>query len=492
MKKLKEVFGHPAFVISLFLSGLLLLTLPFYSPGELSNFSLFLGRLHPLVLHFPIVLIILTMLFEVGRYFKILKVTDTLVMIVLLSAAASALFSVAAGFFLFASGDYSGNLMEQHFWGGVTTGFFIFTTAGLFVVYTNNSKYYFPYLSALLISNLSVAYTSHLGGSITHGHGYLTEHLQLMFNTDDTYKTKPEAEMLVYEDLISPIFESKCISCHNTQKAKGNFLMTTYENLLKPGESNTPSITPQRPDKSELFNRVILPEEHKDHMPPEGKTPLTQNEIALLKFWIEAGAKKELYVREAKKDKNMSTVIEKLLPDLSRYRRKVQIENIKQKTLENELKEIANTLSIRIQKDSTGEDAYFTIAMSFPPAPFTNDQFKILHPYAAVFSKASLVSSGIDDAGLYYIGQMINLEKLFLQKTNIDGSGLVYLQHLPKLKVLNLSFTKVDDKAALDLLKIHNLEEVYLYRTGTSKEVVDAIQKNKPSLKIFLQEGPYF
>jgi hypothetical protein len=227
-------------------------------------------------------------------------------------------------------------------------------------------------------------------------------------------------------------------------------------------------------------------------MPPEGKTPLTENEISLLKFWIKAGAKEELKVQDAKKETEIEPIVENLLPELSRYRRKAQIATIKLNALQQELKEVANALSIIIQKDSASEEDYFSIAMSFPPAPFTSEQFKMLHPYAEVFSKASLVSSGIDDAGLYYIGQMINLEKLFLQKTGLDGSGLVYLQNLPKLKVLNLSFTNVDDKAAIDLLKIPNLQEVYLYRTNTSKQVIDALQKNKPSLKIYVQEGPYF
>lgn len=165
---------------------------------------------------------------------------------------------------------------------------------------------------------------------------------------------------------------------------------------------------------------------------------------------------------------------------------------LKRTTLERELAEIANALSISISKDSTGDDDHYTIAMKFPPAPLTNDQFKVLHPYTDVFSKASLVSSGIDDAGLYYVSQMINLEKLFLQKTKLDGSGIIYLQNLHKLRILNLSFTNVDDKSAIDLLKIPNLEEVYLYRTNTSKQVVEALQKNKPGLKIYLQEGPYF
>ena len=491
MSNLKEKLRRPAFIIAFFLPGLLLLLLPFYRPAEVPFFLLFLGRMHPLVLHFPIVLIILGLLFEIARYFGFLKIPDSVLLIVLGAAAVTTLLSVIAGYFLFASGDYAGDLMEQHYWAGVITGCAIITTTGLFLIYWGTARYYPLYIAALIISNIAVALTSHLGGSITHGQDYLTEHLQLIVNSPEKHVSKSEAEMLVYEDMIAPIFEAKCLSCHNTQKAKGNFIMTSYENLSKPGESNLSSITPASPEKSEVYNRVILPEDHDDHMPPQGKTPLTKSEISLLKYWIESGAQPALRVQDVKED-SIRPLVDNLLPELARYRRKAQVASVKMKVLEKELAEVARSLSITISKDSTSDEDYFTIAMSFPPAPLTNDQFKLLHPYAEVFSKASLVSSGVDDDGLYYIGQMVNLEKLFLQKTRLDGSGIVYLQNLPKLRILNLSFTQTDDKAAIDLLKIPSLEEVYLYQTNTSKQVVEALQKNRPGLKIYLQEGPYF
>ncbi len=73
----------------------------------------------------------------------------------------------------------------------------------------------------------------------------------------------------------------------------------------------------------------------------------------------------------------------------------------------------------------------------------------------------------------------------------MNGTGLVHLQQLQNLEVLNLSFTDVDDKAVLDLLKIPNLREVYLYRTKASTEVIKALQEYRPSLRILIEEGPY-
>ena len=103
----------------------------------------------------------------------------------------------------------------------------------------------------------------------------------------------------------------------------------------------------------------------------------------------------------------------------------------------------------------------------------------------------SLVSSGIEDDGLYHIGQMGNVRELYLQKTNLNGTGLIYLTKLKQLEVLNLSYTKVDDKAALELLNIPNLREVYLFQTKVSPDVIKALQEYKPGLKILMEEGPY-
>lgn len=492
MNDSRLTFRRPALVIILFVTGLLLLLLPFFRPEEVPFIFLFVGRLHPLILHFPIVLIILSLIFEVAGRFYRLKVGENTVLVLLAAAALSSFVSVAAGFFLYASGDYSGDLMESHFWVGAMTGAGIFFTLALFYVYRNTTRYYYGYFAALVLTNFAVAYASHLGGSITHGQDYLTEHLQFVMHSFDRKEEKPESEMLVYEDMLHPVFEAKCMSCHNTQRAKGEFVMSSYADVLAGGKGETPSVTAGKPGESELFKRVVLPEDHADRMPPEGKTPLSEEEINLLRFWIASGATDSLKVDHARSVDTLRTTVEGLLPELAKYRRRSQVRKAKLATLEEELGEVAQKLDVIIKKDSLADDDLFLIAMKFPPAPFTNDQFRELSPYFDVFSRLSLASSGIDDSGLYYVSQMTNVRALYLQKTKLDGSGVIYLQNLPNLEILNLSFTRIDDKAALDLLKIPSLREVYLYRTNTSMQVIEALRKYRPRVRFLLQEGPYY
>lgn len=484
-------FRNPA-ILALFILGLLVLALPLYKPEDAPLFLLFLGRFHPLILHFPIVLIILVVLLEAARRFTALHIGESLIKLLLIAAALSTIAAIGAGFFLFASGEYSGKLMDQHFWAAAITGFAVLTTVAFYFIYTRSKRYYVFYSAGLMMSMAAVGYTSHVGGSITHGQDYLTEHLLLMKNDFKGKSARAETEMLVYDDMIALIFEAKCLSCHNEQKSKGDLLMTSYDNLFKKGKSGHVALTVGLPDSSELYKRVVLPATHEDHMPPEGKTPLTEHEIALLKFWIESGAKNDLLITDAKKKEEVAPVIEQLMPELDRYRMKIEIAQLKTAAAQSELYKLAGELNVAINRDHLNEGSYFMLAMRFPPARFTNDSFRKLKPYFEIFTKLSLTSSEIDDTGLYYVGQMTNLKELYLQKTKIDGSGLVYLQKLKNLEVLNLSFTQVDDKAALELLKFPSLKKVYLYRSKATKEMVDALNKYRPEVQVLLEEGPYF
>jgi uncharacterized membrane protein len=483
-------YNRAALAVLLLLPAFLLLALPLYKPGDVPYVMLMIGRFHPVVLHFPIVLIILALILELLRRGRIIGAADLVVTIILIAAAVTTVVAIGSGYLLYASGDYSGSLLQRHLWVGAITGAFILITVVLFFLF-RHTKYSVLYFAGLIMSNAAVAYTSHLGGALTHGEEYLTEYISLIRNSKDEDRVKPESQMTVYEDMVAPIFEAKCVSCHNESKAKGELSMASYGNLLKKGESGKQTIIPGNADSSELYRRLLLPEEDEDRMPPKGKTPLSAAETELMRYWIAAGAKTNTLVRNMRKDSAVSATVNAILPELKRYRRKIEIAKLKNEELKRSLDTVARMLNIRIQRDSSADENLYTVAMRFPPAPFNNEQFRELAPYARVFSKVSLVSSGVEDDGLYYVGHMTNLKALYLQKTKLNGSGLVYLKDLPNLEILNLSYTHVDDKGVLDLLKIPNLREVYLFQTKASPQIIKALQEYRPGLKILMEEGPY-
>lgn len=86
-----------------------------------------------------------------------------------------------------------------------------------------------------------------------------------------------------FEKDVAPLLTAKCVGCHSGSEAKGGLDLTSREKLVAGGESGAGVLSGQ-PDESPIWQRVSA-----DEMPP--KHPLSNNEKAILKAWITAGAK---------------------------------------------------------------------------------------------------------------------------------------------------------------------------------------------------------
>lgn len=89
---------------------------------------------------------------------------------------------------------------------------------------------------------------------------------------------------------IQPIFTASCLTCHGPEKQKGGYRLDKAEFALKGGESGNPGIKPGDPAESHVVKLILLPTSHDDAMPPEGKQPLTSEEIMTIIDWIRNGA----------------------------------------------------------------------------------------------------------------------------------------------------------------------------------------------------------
>ena len=84
--------------------------------------------------------------------------------------------------------------------------------------------------------------TGHFGGEMTHGQNYLFENLpyiqkKISVTTLSETKRSNNDSLFVYEDLIHPVLEEKCIACHNQNRASGGLNMSSIENMIKGGNS---------------------------------------------------------------------------------------------------------------------------------------------------------------------------------------------------------------------------------------------------------------
>ncbi len=478
-----------------------LLALPYFMPdfSMLEGWDVFSGRLHPLVVHFPIVLMILPLIFWlVMGLGKKESLRNALPWIWGLAVVTS-LVSVIFGYFLYQSGEYAGELVENHFWGGIAVAVAAIWCAWTYARYrrTNRKLWRNLYILLMLAGNAAVAYTGHLGGTLTHGEEFLTEVLPMNPFTDASTarmgtSNEDPASLRVFDDMLMPVFKARCQSCHNANKAKGGLIMTSFEELAYGGKSEKPILVGGMPDSSELYKRIALPMDHDDHMPPEGKKPMHADEVALLHWWISSGANTMDTLGTGPSEPTAKAAVDRYVEKLTQKRQRFADGTSARKKLEPELSALGKRLGLIIQPDPDSDSLYFSVSMQIPPVKVTDESLAELQEYAPAFSRISLVATDITDEGLYYLQGMTNLRRLFLQKTCIKGEGLVHLKGLDKLEVLGLSHTDVDDQAVLRLMDFPALKQVYLFNTRVGENVVYALDQYLDSVKVSQEEGPYF
>lgn len=97
------------------------------------------------------------------------------------------------------------------------------------------------------------------------------------------------AEDVSFREQLAPVLVRRCLGCHNNRRSEGRYAVHTFEQLLRTGDSEERPVVPGRPDDSYLFRRLIEPDPSQ-RMPQEDE-PLSPNEIALFRSWIEQGAR---------------------------------------------------------------------------------------------------------------------------------------------------------------------------------------------------------
>lgn len=113
----------------------------------------------------------------------------------------------------------------------------------------------------------------------------------LAFGDEPAKPADPSADdgQVSYYHQIRPIFQAQCHGCHQPAKPDGEYVMTDFARMLAGGESETVAVVAGSVDESYLVD-LIMPVDGEAEMPKE-KKPLSDSDIALIKKWIEQGAK---------------------------------------------------------------------------------------------------------------------------------------------------------------------------------------------------------
>ncbi|GAB5554549.1 MAG: hypothetical protein Sapg2KO_41400 [Saprospiraceae bacterium] len=260
-----------------------------------------MGRFHPLLLHFPIGILVIAFFLECltfgGKRKGLREGINWMVYIGSVFAVLSAL----SGWLLRIQDTYSGQIIDYHQYLGITTAVCAGITALLLRrTLSNKLPNFLFYRSSLALTVIALIIAGHLGASLTHGADFLTNVLPGNQTNYDDSKTVALLQELNGSEAISEAQQDKlnlqvrailahnCYQCHSENKQKGGLVLDNKAGVFKGGESGL-VVIPNQAEKSELYKRIILSPDDEDVMPKKGKV-LKKDEIDIIKLWIQNGA----------------------------------------------------------------------------------------------------------------------------------------------------------------------------------------------------------
>ena len=255
----------------------------------------FFGRFHVLVLHLPIGIILAVIALEVASRRRMLQRPESAGSFLWAAAAVTSIVTVALGYMHYFEGGFAGTSATVHMIAGTSVAV-LATLAWLLRMWLTSLYSRAQHgISAVLVILLVVA--GHYGGNLTHGPDFLAEYapgpIRALAGLEP--RRPPVTELAVADpwlDVVRPMLRARCSSCHNSERRRGMLDLSNYETTLAGGDTG-PAISPGNAEGSELYYRITLARDHEDYMPAEGKTPLTDIETEIIRWWIDAGAPAE-------------------------------------------------------------------------------------------------------------------------------------------------------------------------------------------------------
>ena len=453
MRNLRFRNVPPRWLFTLVMSVLLVM-LPFALPLDgqpHADWLQFLGRFHPLLVHLPIGMLVLLPVLELAGTTR-LALRQAAGFVLLLTLAIGAI-TLVFGILLAYGSGVMGVTVTRHMWGGIALLVELMLCVAVRPAWASGQLHRI-YPSLLALTLLTLTWTAHQGGSLTHGSDYLTRYapgpLQKLFPSASAASDAAYVGS-VYARNIHPILDAKCVSCHGASKEQAGLRLDFYELLMRGGRDGA-VVALRNPDQSLLLQRVTLSPSDRHFMPAEGKTPLTTDEIAALRAWILAGAS--------------PTAVS--IPGIftARENTELRLQPVGDySSLMNEIRQMQHSESAKLVAVSATPSDGLILRTNDVASKFDDAQLARFQEFAPFIVEAELGRTAVTDTCFDTLSKFSNLRALHLEGTGVTGRAMAKLSPLAQLSYLNLSGTRVTSDALAPLKGMPNLRHIYLFDT---------------------------
>lgn len=456
---------------------------------ELAQFA---GRFHPLLVHFPIALLIVAALLRVieGRLTTFDDLNESSYhwsRLVLGLGALAAVASAATGWLLGTSAGYGGDVFTRHMQLGIAVA--VVATLSVAVTYLPGTAWRRAESVLLATVVVLLVLASHFGSTLTHGEGFLTDYappvLKRLIGGGATRAGRDLAgrspdKILVYRDLVAPVFSSHCVVCHGPARTSGGLRLDTSDGALKGGDHGR-VIAAGRAASSALVKRIFLPAWHEDAMPPKGQRAPSPAEAALVRWWVDGGARIDLTLADAEISPEVVPVIEALAGPIERGGPTMPAVPVADASPDAVAAVTAQGFSVVRIADGK---PFLHVHCTNSAARITDASLNALQRIAPQVLWLDLGGTRVSDKGLAELAKLPNLTRLHLQHTQVGDSGVTQVARLAGLEYLNLYGTAVTDKGLDALSSMKQLRALYVWETRVTPGGISRLQSALPRLAI--------
>ena len=460
--------------------ALTILFLSISPTAEASEWQRFFARLHPAYVHVPMGILLFGLILTILKALRWLKDGDNMINIALVVGSWGGLQAIAAGSWLGQLSGYPPDVLFLHKMLGYSV---TLLSAVLVYVHFKSPK---PALvhGGWGILMLALVVGGDLGGSMTHGEGFVTEYAPAIARDilghpdpmNERFELSTPTLTSVYDGIIAPIFSQKCTSCHGEDRDRNRLRLHSRESISN-HKGDEPLIVEGHPEESLLIQRISLPEGHEDQMPPPlNARPLSHADVELLIWWVAEGASFDALIADVAIPPHIVTILEAY--GLSEIRRGIF-------ALDVSLPDSNAVAALRLTGASvdplTSDSPFLSVRCGSNAKCFSGDELGTLGPHIAWLD---LSASTVSDSDLAVLGELPHMTRLDLSGTGIDGAGLSSITDLEFLEYVNLYDTRMSDDALEHLAAVPTLTAVYLWQTAVTPEGVLELRNAIPEARI--------
>jgi len=450
-----------------FLNPLLLL-LAIYSEASKSNtILLWFGKMHPLVLHFPIVIGIAIVIYLL--FFQHKPLAENTEKLVLVGNALMASMVALLGLFLSKQDAYDTDTLNLHKWGGLSIA--LISWLLIYIKNIANSIQKIIALSYLLV----LLFFTHQGALLTHGENALSMPIPEVKVAEEV-KTV-DSSLTVYEKAIAPILAQKCVSCHGPDKVKGQLQLQSPELIIKGGKNGS-ILNGIQNEEAQIIYRIHLPNADEKHMPPDGKLQLTLEELTLLNKWVKAGGNFTKKISElAKTDSLAILAMAYKAPSKGSGDNKNNAPDLKP----------YNSSYCTVNYLYNGSEE---IEVNFFQGSFYKiEQLKNLEKIKDKIVSLNMQGMPITKEDLSIIVQFTKLKKLNLNYTTLTLNDLAPLKTITSLKNLSICGMEVNENTLTKFLEKAPFTEINIWTNHSSKKEFQQLSASNKKVKIIIGDN---